>query len=301
MNYDGNKARREGNIRIGVTIALVSLLMLLLSVAGTIRNSKEVQNKNKQLNKTELSQIQEKDVPTPETVVTEMTDTGISLTAANREFLEGLSGRLKDGDLEGAARLVEANGDSIAEFPCMYSEEMLRREIKDGTGIVFLKPTVVFYGDFKNGMPDGTVSAISVLSLEEGKRYDYSYGSWKNGKMNGSGECGYRYYDGVTQDITVKTSKNGMFQDDLMQGDITYSSTNRQGETAVWQFQTKDGVIVLNDRWIREIDAKGAVIYKLLANGEKDHAYALSERAIGEDRWRNLILFSQMEGGGTSQ
>ena len=300
MNYDGNKARREENIRIGVTIALVSLLMLLLSVAGTIRNSKEVQNKDKPLKKTELSQIQEKNIP-PETVVTEMADTGISLTATNREFLEGLGGRLKDGDLEGAARLVEANGDSIAEFPCMYSEGMLRREIKDGTGIVFLKPTVVFYGDFKNGMPEGTVSAISVLSLEEGKRYDYSYGSWKNGKMNGNGECGYRYYDGVTQDITVKTSKNGMFQDDLMQGDITYSSTNRQEETAVWQFQTKDGVIVLNDRWIKETDAKGAVIYKLLANGEKDHAYALSERAIGEDRWRNLISFSQMEGGGTSQ
>lgn len=301
MNYDGNKARREENIRIGVTIALVSLLMLLLSVAGTIRNSKEVQNKDKQLKKSELSQIQEKDAPPPETAVTEMADTGISLTAANREFLEGLSGRLKDGDLEGAARLIETKGDSIAQFPCMYSEEMLIREIKDGTGIVFLKPTVVFYGDFKNGMPDGTASAISVLSLEEGKRYDYSYGSWKNGKMNGSGECGYRYYDGVTQDITVKTSKNGMFQDDLMEGDITYSSTNRQGETAVWQFQTKDGVIVLNDRWIKETDAKGAVIYKLLANGEKDHAYALSERAIGEDRWRNLISFSQIEGGGTSQ
>lgn len=301
MNYDGNKARREENIRIGVTIALVSLLMLLLSVAGTIRNSKEVQNKDKQLKKSELSQIQEKDVPPPETAVTEMKDAGISLTAGNREFLEGLSVRLKDGDLEGAARLIEANGESIAQFPCMYTEEVLKREIKDGTGIVFLKPTVVFYGDFKNGMPDGTVSAISVLSLEEGKRYDYSYGSWKNGKMNGSGECGYRYYDGVTQDITVKTSKNGMFQEDLMQGDITYSSTNRQGETAVWQFQTKDGVIVLNDRWIKETDAKGAVIYKLLANGEKDHAYALGERAIGEDRWRNLILFSQMEGGGTSQ
>ncbi len=296
MNYDGNKARREANIRIGVTIALVSLLMLLLSVAGTMRNSKEVQNKDKQLKKTELSQIQEKDAPPPETA-----DTGISLTAANREFLEGLNGRLKEGDLEGAARLIEANGDSIAQFPCMYSEEMLKREIKDGTGIVFLKPTVVFYGDFKNGMPDGTVSAISVLSLEEGKRYDYSYGSWKNGKMNGSGECGYRYYDGVTQDITVKTSKNGMFEEDLMQGDITYSSTNRQGETAVWQFQTKDGVIVLNDRWIKETDAKGSVIYKLLANGEKDHAYALNERAIGEDRWRNLISFSQIEGGGTSQ
>jgi hypothetical protein len=295
VNYDQNKTKREENIRIGITIALVSLMMLLLSVAGTVRISRETQIKDKQLKKTQLTQIQSEDAPAPKMAVAKTQVTTISLTGADREFLEGLTGRLKDGDLEGAARLIELNESSFGEFPCMYSGETLRREIADGTGMVFLKPTVVFYGDFKDGVPDGTAAAISVLSLEEGKRYDYSYGSWKKGKMNGSGECGYRYYDGVTEDITVKTSKDGMFQDDRMQGQITYSSTNRQGETAVWQFQTKDGVIVLNDRWIKETDAKGAVIYKLLANGEKDHAYALSERAIGEDRWKNLILFSQNE------
>ena len=296
MNHDLNRTKREENLRIGITIALVYVLMFLLSVAGTVRNSKEAQIKE-----TQLSKIQAQDIPAKKMDITETQDPGTSLTAADQEFLEGLTGRFKDGDLEGAARLVEANPDSINEFPCMYSEGRLKREITDGTGLVFLKPTVVFYGDFKNGVPEGTAAAISVLSLEEGKRYDYSYGNWKNGKMNGSGECGYRYYDGVTQDITVKTSKNGMFQNDLMQGEITYSSTNRQEETAVWQFQTADGVIVRNDRWIRDTDANGAVIYKLLANGEKDHAYALSERAIGEDRWKNLILFSQSEGGGTKQ
>lgn len=296
MNYDLNKTKREENIRIGVTIALVFVLMFLLSVAGTVRNSKEAQIKE-----TQLSKIQAQDAPAEKMAVTETQDPGISLTEADQEFLEGLTGRFKEGDLEGAARFVEENQDFSNEFPCMYFEGTLKREITDGRGLVFLKPTVVFYGDFKNGVPMGTAAAISVFSLEEGKRYDYSYGNWKNGKMNGGGECGYRYYDGVTQDITVKTSKNGMFEDDLMQGEITYSSTNRQGETAVWQFQTADGVIVRNDRWIRETDEKGAVIYKLLANGEKDHAYALSERAIGEDRWKNLILFSQNEGGGTKQ
>nr|WP_314458834.1 hypothetical protein [uncultured Clostridium sp.] len=296
MNHDLNKTKREENIRLGITIALVSVLMFLLSVAGTVRNSKE-----SQIKETQLSKIPAQDVPAEKMAVTEIQDPGISLTAADQEFLEGLTGRLKEGDLEGAARLVEVNQNSLNEFPSMYSEGRLKREITDGTGLVFLKPTVVFYGDFKNGVPEGTAAAISVLSLEEGKRYDYSYGNWKNGKMNGSGECGYRYYDGVTQDITVKTSKNGMFQNDLMQGEIAYSSTNRQGETAVWQFQTADGVIVLNGQWIKETDEKGAVIYKLLANGEKDHAYALSERAIGEDRWKNLILFSQNEGGGAGQ
>ncbi len=301
MNHDLNKTKREDNLRIGITIALVYVLMFLLSVAGTVRNSKEAQIKETQIKETQPSKIQTQDTPAKKMAITETQDPGISLTGDAQEFLEGLTGRFKEGDLEGAARLVEANRDSLNEFPCMYSEGRLKREITDGTGLVFLKSTVVFYGDFKNEVPEGTAAAISVLSLEEGKRYDYSYGNWKNGKMNGSGECGYRYYDGVTQDIAVKTSKNGMFQNDLMEGEITYSSTNRQGETAVWQFQTADGVIVRNDRWIRGTDADGAVIYKLLANGEKYRAYALSERAIGEDRWKNLILFSQNEGGDNKQ
>lgn len=284
------------NYRIGVTIALVFVLMVLLSIAGTIRNSKEAKSKE-----TKLSQAEALDAPAQKRAVVETADVSVSLTEADREFLEGLAGRFKEGDLEGAARLVEANGESFHEFPCMYSEGEMKREITDGTGLVFLKPAVVFYGDFKNGVPEGKVSAISVLQLEEGKRYDYSYGNWKNATMNGSGECGYRYYDGVKEDITVKTSKSGMFQDDIMQGDVTYSSTNRQGETAVWQFSVDNGVIVINDRWIKESDENGKVSYKLLANGEKDHAYTLSELAIGEARWKNLILFTGKKRGGIEQ
>ncbi|MDW2796014.1 hypothetical protein RZO55_00235 [Clostridium boliviensis] len=284
------------NYRIGVTIALVFVLMFLLSIAGTLRNSKEAKSKE-----TKLSQIKVQDAPAKKREVVETADVLVSLTEADLEYLKGLEGCFKDGDLEGAARLVETNGESFHEFPCMYSEGEMKREITDGTGIVFLKPAVVFYGDFKDGVPEGTACAISVLQLEEGKRYDYSYGTWKNGTMNGSGECGYRYYDGVKEDITVKTSKSGMFQEDIMQGDITYSSTNRQGETAVWKFPVSDGVIVLNDRWIKGTDENGKVIYKLLANGEKDHAYTLSELATGEARWKNLILFTGKKRGGIKQ
>ncbi len=58
--------------------------------------------------------------------------------------------------------------------------------------------------------------------------------------MNGSGECGYRYYEGVTQDITVKTSKNGMFQEDLMQGEISLIPVpTGRGETLCGSFRRR--------------------------------------------------------------
>lgn len=281
------------NYRIGITIVFVCILLFLLSWGGTIRNRKESQTE-------EISQKEEwvsKD-PVQAKVFMESSEEDIPLSAENKAFLDGLISLFLDGDLEGAARLLVANPDAFITYPCMYSEGALKREVTSGNGLVFLKPSIVYYGEFKDGVPDGSCTALSVLTLEEGKRYDYSYGSWKNGRMNGEGECGYRYYDGVTKDITVTTSKKGQFKEDFMQGEITYSSTNSQGETAVWQFQTADGVIVPDDRWVKEQDEKGEVKYKLLANGEEDHAYVLSESAIGEERWKNLIVFSQKERGG---
>lgn len=281
------------NNRIIITIVLVCILLFLLSWGGTIRNRNESRTK-------EISQeeVQETHAPAQAKVFMESAEEGVPLTVENRAFLDGLINRFLEGDLEGAARLLEANPDAFITYPCMYLDGELKQEVTTGNGLVFLKPSIVYYGEFKDGVPDGSCTAISVLSLEEGKRYDYSYGSWKNGTMNGEGECGYRYYDGVTEDITVATSKKGQFKEDFMQGEITYSSTNAQGETADWQFQTADGVIVPDDRWVKEQDEKGEVRYKLLANGEEDHAYVLSESAIGEERWKNLIVFSQKERGG---
>jgi len=52
-------------------------------------------------------------------------------------------------------------------------------------------------------------------------------------------------------------------------------------------------VIVRDDRWIRDTEDNGAVIYKLTAKDDDIHAYALGESAIGENRWKNLIVFPQ--------
>jgi len=238
--------RKRENLRLLLWIGLITVLLLLLSLAGTIRNGKRYEEyaEPKALADTINDTISE--------TISETLSDEIALSPGDKEFLTQLTGFFDQGDLEGAARLLNSYDIPWKEFPCMYDGAAMRGKISTGKGLVFVKASTVFYGNFDYGKPEGECTALQVLELEEGKRYDYSYGTWANGKMNGNGECGYNYYDGVTEDITKLNAKRGIFKNDLMQGEITYSSTNAEGETSVWQFEVADGVIIKDDRWIPE-------------------------------------------------
>ncbi len=278
--------RKRENLRILLWIGLITVLLLLLSLAGTIRNGKRYEEPSQDFKEMEKAEPKALAEPLSETLSDE-----IILSPGDKEFLTQLTGFFDRGDLEGAARLLNGYDIPWKEFPCMYDGAAMRGKISSGKGLVFIKASTVFYGNFDYGKPEGECTALQVLELEEGKRYDYSYGTWTNGKMNGNGECGYNYYDGVTEGITKLNAKRGAFKDDLMQGEITYTSTNAEGEASVWQFQVAGGVIIMDDRWIKDTDSSGAVIYKLMAKEDIIHAYTLGENAMGEDRWKNLILF----------
>jgi len=281
-NWEDQK--RKESLHILLWVGLIALLLLLLSVAGTLRNEEP------SADYTEAETAEAKVMAEP---LQETSLAGIPLTSDDKEFLNRLTELFDQGDLEGAARVLNGYEIPWKDFPCMYDGTAMKTEISSGKGLVFIKSSTVFYGNFLSGKPEGTGTALQVLELEEGKRYDYSYGTWVSGKMNGDGECGYNYYDGVTEGITKLNAKRGVFKDDMMQGEITYTSTNAEGESAVWQFLVADGVIVRDDRWIKDTEDSGAVIYKLPAKDDDIHAYALGESAIGENRWKNLIVFPQ--------
>ncbi|HBE86000.1 MAG TPA: hypothetical protein DDW53_12160 [Lachnoclostridium sp.] len=277
--------RKRENLRLLLWVGLITVLLLLLSLAGTIRNGKQNEEQ------AEPKALDETISETINVTISETLSDEIALSPGDKEFLTQLTGFFDQGDLEGAARLLNSYDIPWKEFPCMYDGAAMREKISSGKGLVFVKASTVFYGNFDYGKPEGECTALQILDLEEGKRYDYSYGTWANGKMNGNGECGYNYYDGVTEDITKLNAKRGIFKDDLMQGEITYTSTNAEGETSVWQFKVADGVIIKDDRWIRDTDSSGAAICKLMAKDDMIHVYALGESAMGEVRWKNLILF----------
>lgn len=280
MKRDWTGIKNQNNLRILMAMGLTAVLLFLLGYAGTVRNGK---------------MEKETQIPSQEALMAEVSqeepDTEISLTAEDKEFLNSLMESFDSGDLEGAARLLDGYEIPLKEFPCMYDGNIMTTELTSDRGLVFLKTSTVFYGEFKDGVPNGTCAAVQVISLEEGKRYDYSYGTWANGMMNGSGASGYNYYDGVGEEINKLSAKEGVFKDNRMEGEVTYTSTNAAGEMAVWRFLTADGRIVLDDRWIKDVDSAGTVTYKLMANDEKNHAYTLSEADLQEDRWKNFIEF----------
>lgn len=287
-------------MRVLISIGLTTFLLFGLSIAGTIRNGKTARisgdmaaEQSGKLSAGNDKQLAAK-MAVPETFKAARTGE-ISLTPEDKAFLDQLTQQAGQGDLEGAARLLDGYEIPWEEFPCMYDGTAMKAEVSSGHGIVFTKASTFFYGDFEEGEPQGNCTALQILDLEEGRRYDYSYGTWDKGKMYGEGECGYNYYDGATEDITRVNAKRGAFLADLMQGEITYTSTNAEGVSTTWKFSVADGIIVPDDRWIKDTDSSGAVIYKLTATDDDVHAYTLSESTMGESRWKNLIVYDTLK------
>lgn len=289
MNDKWKEIKRQENLRVLAAILLTALLLFILAVAGTLRNGKMTQNQTETAN---IKKDSSMDSERSKNALPEKDSDDIALTQADQEFLNSLMGYFDSGDLEGAARLLDGYEISFREFPCMYDGTAMSKKLLGTKGLVFLKPSTVFSGEFLNGQPEESCTALQVITLDEGKRYDYSYGTWSGGMMNGSGASGYNYYDGAVGDINRKSAKEGVFKDDQMEGEVTYTSTNTAGETTKWKFQTLAGKIVLDDRWIQEKDSQGGIVYKLMADQDEKHAYTLSESDIEEDRWKNFIEFS---------
>lgn len=170
----------------------------------------------------------------------------------------------------------------------LYKDGVLSEEL-EGMGLVLKKPLSVFYGTFQNGLPEGEGIALQGIYLE-GMRYDYSDGLWEQGTMNGEGVVGYHYFQGSQGEENQAVQKEGNFVMDLMDGDITYRTTNSDGETTIWDMTASQGKTKLDARWVREEEKQD---YYLPSNQNSSHTYVLPDSAVDEVRWRNMLLWEE--------
>ena len=287
MKRNEKQGWKNGNLQTLISLSLAVVLLYGLSNTGFFREEK----------KTKLDVETTKETESVKTLLNTILNK-IPFTATDKEILLKLSNQFSEGDLEGAARVLYEYEAPFNEYPFFFDGNTIKTKLGTGKGLVFLKSSICYYGELVDGKPHGRGTLLSVLKLKEGKRYDYSYGLFQNGQMNGEGECGYHYYDEMEQEVAVKTAKKGMFLKDLMEGEIVYASTNASGDTAQWQFQVKDGVIVPDDRWIQDLEEDGSLVYKLPEKEDKEHVYLLTEGGIKESRWKNLIVFDNLIKGG---
>lgn len=209
-----------------------------------------------------------------------------------------LAAAVKSGSKERIAAELLADGDTLSWlYYETFGEERYRYDGTEfradlaGEGLVLTGAASVFYGSFGENGPEGRCTALQAVELEK-PRYDYSEGTWKDGRMDGAGVSGYRYYQGPPQGEAEEVRKEGRFVRGKMEGTITYRNTGSDGVTATYTMEVKEGVTQPDDRWIPGPEEG---IYHLEADDNPAYAYALTEEEMKQPRWVNLLVWDVEE------
>lgn len=218
------------------------------------------------------------------------------LDGEQKEAAGEIMAALSQGKLAEAAAVMERREECLQELfyttlngeRYLYDGESFRKEI-EGPGMVFTKASTVYYGNFKNGKPDGQCMAFQAVALDA-PRYDYSQGMWRNGRMEGDGHTGYCYYETSPRGEARDICKTGTFSSDLMEGDVTYISMNGEDGRSTWKFSVAKGVVVTDERW-SYTESTGE--YQLLSEDNDNHAYVLEEEQITQPMWQNLLVWDE--------
>ena len=212
--------------------------------------------------------------------------------------VQRLAAAVKSGDKERIASELLADGDTLSWlYYETFGEERYRYDGTEfrtdlaGEGMVLTGAASVFYGSFGENGPEGRCTALHAVELEK-PRYDYSEGIWKDGRMDGAGVSGYRYYQGPPQGEAEEIRREGRFVRGKMEGTITYRNTGSDGVTATYTMEVKEGVTQPDDRWIPGPEEG---IYHLEADDNPAYAYALTEEEMKQPRWVNLLVWDVEE------
>lgn len=220
------------------------------------------------------------------------------LNEQERAAVQRLAAAVKSGNKERIASELLADGDTLSWlYYETFGEERYRYDGTEfrtdlaGEGMVLTGAASVFYGSFGENGPEGRCTALQAVELEK-PRYDYSEGIWKDGRMDGAGVSGYRYYQGPPQGEAEEIRREGRFVRGKMEGTITYRNTGSDGVTATYTMEVKAGVTQPDDRWIPGPEEG---VYHLEADDNPAYAYALTEEEMKQPRWVNLLVWDVEE------
>lgn len=236
----------------------------------------------------------------------------LPISDSERRLLVDLYTFMEDEDLVSAATLLNENLEQFrvlidksleGKVYFCYVERTAQGEeifrMRDmtpklsGCGMALTRFNTVFFGNFENGVPEGECLAIQTVILEE-PRFTFADGIWKNGKMNGEGITGYRYYDGKPEGSFEAIAKTGTYADNLLSGDLVYEADNGSGRVLHWNIKADRGVTVLDESWTYYNYSDE---YMLRSQEDEDRAYVISGETVDQIRWNNLILWENGENG----
>ena len=218
------------------------------------------------------------------------------VTESQKAVLDKIIKALEAQDLETAAQVMDSGEEELVTLfyevmdgaRYLYDGRSFSQSM-EGEGLVLTMPKTLYYGTFKGSRPEGECTALQVVELDA-PRYDYSQGLWKDGKMEGLGHTGYCYYETSPEGEARDVCKTGRFSGDKLEGEVTYTTLNQEGETSTWKLEVKDGTVQLDDRWIY-IEERGE--YQLMSQEDDSHAYIMDEKLADQPVWINLLAWEE--------
>lgn len=230
----------------------------------------------------------------------------LPVSEGERQLLTKLYGFLETKDMVQAAALLNENQEqfkvlsdrTLEEEAWLFyvertaqGEKLYRMRRMDegvsGKGMVLTRFNTVFFGEFEEGAPNGSCLAVQTVILDY-PRYTFADGIWKDGKMNGEGRTGYRYYAGKPEGNFEAVLKTGVYLENLMDGDLVYEADNGSGRVLHWNIKAEKGVTALDERWTYYSYSDE---YMLRSEEDEDRAYVISGETKEQIRWNNLILW----------
>ncbi|MDO5350795.1 MAG: hypothetical protein Q4E86_12715 [Lachnospiraceae bacterium] len=252
-----------------------------------------------------VSSVQESSVPLssvqPGADSSRLSASSGPLTEEQDRFLWELELTVAASTVEEAAKVLVRSQETLNQiFQQLDPETILYVQPHQGDQnhqthmtMAFPAANLCFYGSFRNGSPDGICTAI-LCQPGAGSGYRYSMGIWKNGKMEGFGLTGTCSWSNGTGEQIKESRIVGVFQQDKLDGNLTYLNRNPSGRLDQWQITAEEGRTSLDGRWSFH---KELAEYHLPSESGGNSVFLMPENQILQVWWENLVKWGSRSDG----
>lgn len=215
----------RGKARLIIGINIIFVVIVLLGIIKYFSINIESSRINYPTNVNIFNFIKESSLHTEEKYnILDPDSKNENLVSLDKEYLDLLKNVYMQAEIDNISffNLVSENEKALGHIfyvvskgEIIYFDGVKLLDNLTGYGVAICGTDNIFWGDFVNGIPNGHVSSLRILTKTDGGNYPiYFSGQWSSGYANGDGL--YSKYS----EYSISTTK-GTFYNDLISGEVT--------------------------------------------------------------------------------
>ena len=278
-------------------IIIKVLILLLISFLVIYKRAKVFRNIEKADEILTIKENIKETINTKETIIEESKERLPDLDSKELEVLKEIYKSMEEGLFEVPATIIINNSSTLenlyikklTEKAYLFDGEKLLKlsESENKKYLLIDDISTFYYGYISNSLPNGEGNIINAYSADY-NRYNYSSGTWKDGKLRGVGETGSAAFGEFPENTTTLYAIKGSFVDDILNGEISISITDEKGQVNTYILNADNGVSIIDDKIIHN---EAMERYELGSLEDENLKYSIKDSEIKELKWINKVIF----------